>query len=125
MSTKHPALGLFIVTVTTYVVALGIFILGWYISGPSWKAILCCLPLVLLIPAVIKRRRRYYQLLPNLLVVYIGWGLVERLINPEMAVFAGFALFLWVVCLIFMLKLVRTDYLIDGGHYISTRKKKS
>ena len=115
---------LFTGTVLSYLIALLSYVWGWYITGPHGVALILCLPLVILLPAIFKKRRRYYQLIPNLLVVYIGWSLIERFINPEMKIFAGLAVFSWTVCLILMLKLIRTPFLVDGGHYIPDHERK-
>ncbi|NNC96738.1 MAG: DUF2069 domain-containing protein [Gammaproteobacteria bacterium] len=112
-------------TVISYLIALSVFISGWYSSGRQVWGILLCVPLVLLIPGVIGKRRRYYQLIPNLLVIYIGWSLVERMIDNGMQTNAGIALFFWVMCLVLMLKLIRTPYLVDGRHYVADPEKKA
>jgi uncharacterized membrane protein len=115
---------LFIGTVLSYILALTVFMVGWFKTGPHWLAIACCLPLLILIPAVLQKRRRYYQLIPNLLVIYICWSLAERFINPDLQTYAAIALILWSACLVLMLMLVRTSYLIDGGHYIPDPERK-
>jgi len=110
--------------VFSYVLALVAFLGGCIITGKWIFPLFLCLPLILMLPLVIGKRRRYYQLIPNILVLYIGGALAELFINPAMHLYAAIALIAWVLALITMLLLVRTNYLIDGGHYISTRKKK-
>jgi len=116
---------LFIVSAVSYVIALASFLIGWITSGPHWIPIACCIPLIILTPALFTKRRRYFQLIPNLLVIYICWSLVERFINPSMANYSAIALIAWVACLLTMLLVIRTNYLVDGGHYIPDPEKKA
>ncbi len=110
--------------ISTYIVAVAIFLFGWVLRGNYILPFLLCLPLIAMIPNVIGKRRRYYQFIPNILVLYIGWALAEIFINKSMHVYGSLALIAWLVCLISMLLLVRTRLLRDGGHYVSTRKKR-
>lgn len=115
---------LYIGTIISYLVALIVYIAGWIITGPHLIALFCCLPLVFLTPSVFQKRRRFYQLTPNLLVIYICWSLAERFINPEFQTYAAISLVAWAICLTLMLLLVRTSFLIDGGHYVPDPEKK-
>ena len=116
---------LYLVSVITYVAALVTFMIGWIVTGPHWIPIACCIPLIILIPAIFTKRRRYFQLLPNLLVIYICWSLVERFINPAMGTYAAISLIAWSICLFAMLMVIRTSYLVDGGHYVPDPEKKA
>lgn len=115
---------LYKVSVFTYIFAFAIFLFGWTLRGNILLPLLFCFPLVLMTANVISKRRRYYQFIPNILVLYIGWAIAEIFINKSMHLYGALALISWLLCLISMLLLVRTKYLKDGGHYISTRKKK-
>ena len=112
------------VSVFTYIFAYAVFLFGWYMRGNFILPTLFCLPLIAMTPNVIGKKRRYYQFIPNILVLYIGWALAEIFINRSMHLYGSLALLSWVFCLGSMLLLVRTHYLILGGHYESERKKK-
>jgi len=115
---------LYKISVSTFVFAYLIFLFGWLQRNNILLPLLLCLPLIIMSAQVIGKRRRYYQFIPNILVLYIGWAIAEIFINKAMHVYAALALVAWLICLVCMLLLVRTNYLIDGNHYISTRKKK-
>ena len=115
---------LFKVSVFTYIFAVSIFLTGWFVRTSYIIPFLLCLPLIAMIPNVIGKRRRYYQFIPNILVLYIGWAIAEIFINKSMHIYGALALIAWLICLVCMLLLVRTHFLKKGGHYISTRKKK-
>lgn len=116
---------LYLVSTISYVIALATFITGWLVTGPHWIPLAFCIPLVILTPAVFTKRRRYFQLIPNLLVIYVCWSLVERFINPAMASYSAISLVAWTVSLFAMLMLIRTSYLVDGGHYVPDPEKKA
>ena len=116
---------LYLASAISYVVALATFIAGWIITGPSWVPLAFCIPLIILTPAVFTKRRRYFQLIPNLLVIYVCWSLVERFINPAMGTYSAISLVAWTICVFAMLMVIRTSYLLDGGHYIPDPEKKA
>jgi len=111
-------------SIAMYIIAYSVFLLGWYMQANLILPFILCLPLIAMTPLVIGKRRRYYQFIPNILVLYIGWAIAELFINKTMHLYAAIALVAWSMTLWAMLKLIRTNYLIDGDHYISTRKKK-
>ncbi len=116
---------LYLASTITYVIALASYIIGWITTGPNWVALACCIPLIILTPAVLTKRRRYFQLIPNLLVIYLCWSLVERFINPAMGTYSAISLIAWTACLFAMLMVIRTSYLVDGGHYVPDPEKKA
>jgi len=116
---------LYKISVFSYIFALAIFLLGWFLRANYILPLLFCFPLLVMTYNVLGKRRRYYQFIPNILVLYIGWAIAEIFINKEMHLYAALALVSWIICLFSMLLLVRTHFLKDGAHYISTRKRKS